>query len=220
MSRSIGLSPALQAYLIANNPPEPDILARLRAETVAETELPQMQISWEQAALMQLLVRLTGARRQLEIGVFTGYSSLATALALPADGQIVACDVSAEWTAIARRYWQEAGVAGKITLELRPALETLDALIENGESGRFDLCFIDADKGNYDSYYERALTLLRPGGLMLIDNTLWSGRVAEPDDQSDDTVAIRALNAKIAKDDRVIRALTTVGDGLTITLKL
>jgi predicted O-methyltransferase YrrM len=168
---------------------------------------------------MALLVQLMGARRTLEVGVFTGYSALAVALALPADGQVVACDVSEEYTAIARRYWQQAGVADKIDLRLGPAAETLAALIANGETGQFDFAFIDADKSGYDTYYEQTLQLVRPGGLIAIDNVLWSGRVADATVQDNRTGKIRALNAKIHQDDRVDLSLVPIADGLTLARK-
>jgi predicted O-methyltransferase YrrM len=169
---------------------------------------------------MQLLIRLMGARRCLEVGVFTGYSSLAVALALPADGRIVACDISEAWTAVARRYWAEAGVAGKIDLQLAPALQTLDRLIGAGAAGSFDFAFIDADKANYKAYYERALTLIRQGGLIAVDNTLWAGRVADPKVSDADTEAIRAFNRHLESDRRVHLSLVPIGDGLTLALKL
>jgi caffeoyl-CoA O-methyltransferase len=165
---------------------------------------------------MALLVELLAARRTLEVGVFTGYSALVVALALPADGRVTACDVNPEWTAIARRYWRQAGVADKIDLELGPALETLDGLLAGGAGGAYDFAFIDADKEGYDAYYERALELVRPGGLIAIDNALWSGRVADQEDDDADTVAIRALNAKLHGDDRVSLSLVPVGDGLML----
>ncbi len=168
---------------------------------------------------MALLVELTGARLTLEVGVFTGYSSLAVALALPADGRIVACDVSEEWTAIARRYWAEAGVADKIDLRLAPALDTLDALIAAGEVGTFDFAFIDADKETYADYYERTLELLRPGGLVCIDNVLWGGRVIDPVVGDADTLAIRAFNEKLAIDTRISLSLLSIADGLTLARK-
>jgi predicted O-methyltransferase YrrM len=175
-----------------------------------------MQISPEQGQLMQLLVRLMGARRTLEVGVFTGYSSLAVALALPEDGRILACDLSEEYTAIARRHWQAAGVAHKIELVIGPALATLDARLARGEAGRYDFAFIDADKGNYTGYYERALELVRPGGLIAVDNTLWGGAVADETDHSDDTVALRRFNQQLLGDGRVDLSLVPIGDGLTL----
>ena len=189
-NKTLTLSPALHAYLLEHSVREPEILQRLRAET-AEDSMSMMQISPEQGQFMQLLVRLMNAKNCLEVGVFTGYSSLAVALALPADGCIVACDVSEKWTAIARKYWKEAGVAGKIDLRIAPALATLDGLIASGKTESFDFAFIDADKTNYSGYYERVLTLLRSGGLIAIDNTLWGGLVVENKVKSADTQAIR-----------------------------
>lgn len=217
-SRTIALSDPLYAYLLEHSLREPEILRRLREETAADP-MSRMQIGAEQGQFMQLLVRLMGARRCLEVGVFTGYSSLAVALALPADGRIVACDISETWTAIARRYWQEAGVAGKIDLRLAPARDTLDALIAGGGAGSYDFCFIDADKGGYADYYERALTLLRPGGLIAVDNTLWDGRVADPAATDADTLAIRSFNRLLKSDRRVHLSLVPIGDGLTLALK-
>ncbi|MDX1434121.1 MAG: class I SAM-dependent methyltransferase, partial [Gammaproteobacteria bacterium] len=201
-SRTIGLDQALYDYLRSVSLREPEVLGRLRAET-AGMERAGMQISPEQGQLMGLLVELMGARRALEIGVFTGYSALCVALALPADGRLTACDVNEEWTAMARRYWAEAGVAEKIDLRIAPAVDTLDALVRDGRAGYFDFAFIDADKVSYPAYYERCLTLVRAGGLIAIDNTLWQGRVIDERDQSDDTVTIRALNAQLHEDPRV-----------------
>ena len=178
-----------------------------------------MQIGPEQGQFMALLARLTGARRCIEVGVFTGYSSLAVALALPPDGRIVACDVSEEWTAIARRHWQAAGVDSKIELRLAPAVDTLDAMLAAGEAGRHDLAFIDADKVNYGRYYERVLELLRPGGLVVVDNTLWSGRVADPAVVDADTVALREFNERLHVDERVDLSLVPIGDALTLARK-
>jgi caffeoyl-CoA O-methyltransferase len=194
------------------------LLVQLRAET-SQLAQASMQIGPEQGQFMALLAKLIGARRCLEIGVFTGYSSLVVALALPNDGKIVACDVSEEWTAIARRYWTLAGVDHKIDLRLRRATRTLDELIEAGESGSYDYAFIDADKTSYDAYYERVLTLLRPGGLILIDNVLWSGKVADPAVNDADTVALRELNAKVHRDERVDASLVGIGDGLLLARK-
>lgn len=216
--RSINLTDPLHEYLVASSVREPDVLARLRAET-KPLEMAGMQISPEQGQFMRLLVELTGAKRTIEVGTFTGYSSLAVALSLPADGRIVACDVNREWTDIARRYWAEAGVAGKIDLRLAPARDTLDAMVAGGEQGRYDFAFIDADKKNYDAYYERCLQLVRGGGLLAIDNVLWNGKVIDPSARDEDTEAIRALNAKIAKDERVTVSLLPVGDGLTLARK-
>ncbi len=197
---------------------EPDLLRRLREETAADP-MARMQISAEQGQFMALLVHLLGARRTLEVGVFTGYSSLSVALALPEDGQVIACDISEQWTSIARRYWREAGVARKITLRLGPALETLDALISEGQAGSFDFAFIDADKENYANYYERALTLVRPGGLIAIDNVLWNGRVIDQSSQDAETEAIRSLNERLLRDDRVWLSMLPIGDGLTLACK-
>ncbi len=178
-----------------------------------------MQIAPEQGQFMALRVELIGAERTLELGVFTGYSSLAVALALPADGRIVACDVSEAWTAIARRYWDEAGVAHKIELRLAPAIETLDSLIAAGEAGAYDFAFIDAEKTEYADYYERVLELVRPGGLVAIDNVLWNGRVADPESNDDDTNAIRAFNNMLKGDERVTLSMVPIADGLTLARK-
>jgi predicted O-methyltransferase YrrM len=217
-NKYLRLDDRIYEYLRAVSLREHGALRRLREET-ARMSQAQMQIAPEQGQLMALLVQLLGARRTLEVGVFTGYSSLAVALALPPDGRVVACDVSEEWTAVARRYWREAGVAEKIDLRLAPALDTLDGLLGGGQAGAFDFAFIDADKGNYDAYYERALELVRPGGLICIDNVLWSGRVADPGVEDEDTAAIRALNRKLHGDERVALSLVPVADGLTLALK-
>ena len=180
--RRLQITDEIHRYLIANSVREPEVLARLRAAT-ASLPLAQMQIGPEQGQLMALLARLMGAKRCIEIGVFTGYSSLAVALALPPDGRILACDVSEEWTAIARRFWREAGVENKIELKLQPAVRTLEQLLAAGEAGSYDFAFVDADKPAYETYYEQLLKLLRPGGLIALDNTLWSGAVANPERQ-------------------------------------
>ena len=216
--KSMGLSDSLYAYLLRHGVREPDVLARLRVET-ASHPMARMQISPEQGAFMAFLARLIDARRYLEVGVFTGYSSLAVALALPEGGQITACDVSEEFTAVARRYWAEAGVEDRVTLRLAPALDTLDALIDDGGAGSYDMAFLDADKTNYDAYFERCLVLCRPGGLILVDNVLWSGSVADPQDASPDTVAIRAFNEKRRTDDRVELVMLPVADGLSVMRK-
>lgn len=213
------LNDQLYAYLLNTSLREPELLKRLRAETATIPE-GGMQISPEQGQFMQLLLKLTGAKKTLEVGVFTGYSSLCTALALPDDGQIIACDVSEKWTSIARRYWAEAGVAHKIDLRIAPALQTLDALLADGQAGTFNFAFIDADKGNYLNYYERALQLLRTGGLIAIDNTLWYGKVADESVQDADTIAIRALNQALHQDERIFLSQTQIGDGVTLALKL
>jgi len=197
---------------------EPALLRRLREET-AHDPRSSCQISAEQGQLMGLLMHLIGARRTIEIGVFTGYSALSVALALPGDGQIVACDISEEWTAVARRYWREAGVERKIDLRLAPALETLDGLIASGQANQFDFVFIDADKTNYANYYERALVLLRPGGLIGVDNVLWYGRVIDSSFDDPDTQAIRAFNEQLRSDDRVWLSMLPVRDGLTLACK-
>ena len=218
-NRTFTLSDSLYRYFAEHSLREPPVLRRLREETLG-MPLANMQIAPEQGQLMQLLVAALGVRQALEIGVFTGYSSLAVALALPADGRLVACDISEEWTAIARRYWREAGVAHKIDLRLAPARDTLDALIGAGEAGHYDFAFIDADKGGYIDYYERALTLLRPGGLIAVDNTLWYGRVADRRHRDADTEAIRRFNRHVHQDRRVMLSLLPVGDGLTLALKV
>lgn len=215
MSRStLAVDDRLLDYLRTVSVREPAMLARLREETAA---LPSaaMQISPEQGQFMALLARLTGARRYLEIGTFTGYSALAVVLAMPPDGRAVALDVSEEWTAVARRYWREAGVDGRIDLRLAPAAESLEAL-RAADTEPFDLAFIDADKTGYEAYYEHALALVRPGGLVMIDNVLWGGRVADPEAGDADTVALRELNARLADDARVDLAMLPVGDGLTL----
>ena len=217
-NRSIMLTDSLYEYMTDVSLRESPLLLALREET-SELTQRSMQISPEQGQFMALLARLTGARRCLEVGVFTGYSSLVTALALPDDGSIVACDVSEEWTAVARRYWREAGVAHKIELRLAPATETLDDLLAQGRAGTFDFAFIDADKTNYLAYYERTLALLRTGGLALVDNTLWSGRVADPEVADADTVALRHFNEVLHRDERIDLSLLPLGDGLTVVRK-
>jgi predicted O-methyltransferase YrrM len=209
------LDECLYRYLVASQPPEHPALTALRQDT-ASLPNAEMQIAPEQGALFTVLLKLIGARRTLEIGVFTGYSSLVTALAIPDDGRIIACDVSEEYTAVARKHWQAAGVAHKIDLRLAPAMETLNGLLDGGERGRFDFTFIDADKVGYDDYYEACLKLVRPGGLIAIDNTLWDGKPADPSVNDPDTRAIRALNAKIASDPRVDACLLPSSDGLTL----
>jgi caffeoyl-CoA O-methyltransferase len=216
--RSIQLTDSLHEYLLSVSLREHDLLRRLREET-APDPAARMQISPEQGQFMALLARLMDARRCLEIGVFTGYSSLALALALPDDARIVACDVNERWTSVARRYWAAAGVAHKVELRLATAMETLEALLAAGEAGRFDFAFLDADKENYPGYYERALALLRPGGLLVADNTLWSGRVADPEHAEPATVALRHFNELLHHDERVDLSLVPIGDGLTLARK-
>ncbi len=218
-SRTIDLTDKLYDYLIANGVRESSTARALRAETRAATRAHMMQISPEQGAFMALIVRLIGARRTIEVGTFTGYSALVVAEALPEDGVVIACDVSEKWTSVGLPFWEEAGVAGKIDLRLKPATETLAELMAAGEQGSFDFAFIDADKANYDTYYEQCLELLRPGGLIGIDNVLWSGRVADANAHDEDTDAIRALNAKVHADERVDTCLLPIGDGLTLAIK-
>lgn len=217
MSRMMPVNEKLIAYVTEVGAREVPALRHCREET-AKLPMSQMQIGPDQGAFMALLAKLIGARRYLEIGTFTGYSALAVALALPADGKVVACDISQDFTDKAKGYWKEAGVESKIELRLGPALATLDAMIAAKEPA-FDFAFIDADKSNYDGYYERALTLLRPGGLVALDNMLWSGAVADPAITDADTSALRALNAKIHADSRVDMALATVGDGVMLARK-
>ncbi len=216
--RTLALDDALYAYVTGTGGREPEVGRRLREKT-ASMPMAGMQIAPDQGNAMALLVELIGARRAVEVGTFTGYSALRTALALPADGELVCCDVSAEWTAVGRPFWEEAGIAGKIDLRIAPATETLDGLIDRGWAGTVDFMFIDADKSNYDAYYERALVLVRTGGLIAVDNVLWNGAVIDESDRSADTLAIRALNAKIHADQRVSMALLPIGDGLTLARK-
>jgi predicted O-methyltransferase YrrM len=217
-NRTITLDDRLYRYLLDHSVRESPEAVALR-EATRNVRGAGMQISPEQAQFMAFLVQAIGARRALEIGTYTGYSALAVALALPRAGKLVCCDVSEEWTSIGRRFWQRAGVAHKIELYLAPALDTLERLLANGEAGTFDFAFIDADKTNYDRYYERSLLLVRAGGVIAIDNVLWGGAVAHPDDQSADTQALRALNAKLRRDERVTLAMLPIGDGLTLALK-
>jgi caffeoyl-CoA O-methyltransferase len=210
-------TPQVVEYLARIGGRETPVQIRCRRETERRAD-GEMQVTAEQAAALQMLVRMTGAIRCLEVGVFTGYSALAVALALPPQGRVTALDVSREFTDLAKGYWQEAGVAEKITLRLGPAAHTLDDMIAAGE-GSFDFAFIDADKPGYDAYYEKALMLLRPGGLMALDNMLLSGRVADPDDMNVSAAALRALNEKIYNDARVEMALATIGDGTTLVIK-
>ena len=217
-NQSIGLESTLYDYLLAVSLREHPVLTELRQAT-AQLAMGQMQIAPEQGQFMALLIQLMNGQRALEVGVFTGYSALAVALALPPTGQLIACDVSAEYTAIARQYWQKAGVADKIDLRLAPATETLQQLIDAGETATFDFAFIDADKSNYDTYYEQALQLVRVGGVIAIDNVLWYGRVADETVTDNRTKKIRALNQKLHQDDRVDLSLLPLGDGLTLARK-
>jgi caffeoyl-CoA O-methyltransferase len=213
------ITDALAGYIREVTLREPPALQRLR-ESTEDHPQASMQIAPEQGQFLHFLVRLIGARNALEVGVFMGYSSSWVALALPADGKVLACDVSEEYATIARKTWREAGVEQKIDLRLAPALETLDSLIAGGHAGSFDFAFIDADKRNYLNYYERALTLVRPGGLIAVDNVLWDGTVIDPTEHDPDTEAIRAFNRKLHADDRIALTLVTIGDGLTLACKL
>jgi predicted O-methyltransferase YrrM len=217
-NRTIEVSEVLYDYLVSATLRESEVGRRLREETAKMSER-SCQISPDQGQFMGLLVELLGGRRALEIGTFTGYSALCVALHLPQDGKLVACDVSTEWTNVGRRFWKEAGVDHKIDLRIAPALDTLGLMLSNGDKGTFDFAFIDADKLNYDAYYEAALELLRPGGLITIDNVLWAGKVADNSDQSAETVVIRTLNEKIRNDPRVSCSLVPIGDGLMLARK-
>lgn len=217
-NRTIEIGDGLYSYLLSVSLRESELMRRLRAE-ISELTHASMQISPEQGQFMGLLIELLGVRKALEVGTFTGYSALAVAQNLPPNGKLVACDVSEEWTSVARRYWHEAGLDDRIDLRLGPAVETLDGLVEDGEEGAFDFAFIDADKSNYDRYYERCLRLIRVGGLIAVDNVLWHGKTADPEVQDEDTLAIRALNLKIQSDERVSSTLVPIGDGLYLARK-
>ena len=218
-NRSIGLSEDLQEYILGHGMAEPDILRELRAET-AGMEDHQMQIAPEQGLFMAMLAKLTGTKRYLEIGTFTGYSALTIALALPDDGEVVALDCSEEYTGVARRYWQKAGVSDRISLHIAPALETLAGALGTGQDGTFDMAFIDADKENYVGYFEHCLRLVRSGGLILIDNVLWNGSVIDAEKMTETTQAIRAFNKHVAGEASVEVIMTPIGDGLTLARKL
>jgi predicted O-methyltransferase YrrM len=213
------VSESVSRYIFEHSLRDNELLTELRMVTASDP-LARMQATPEQGQLLALLAQAIGARKCLEIGVFTGYSSLAVALALPPEARIIACDINKEWTALARKYWQRAGVAHMIDLRIAPALDTLDRLLKAGEIGTFDFAFIDADKGNYLDYYERCMQLVRRGGLIAIDNTLWSGAVADPADREPDTQAVRALNDRLHRDRRIALSLLPVGDGLSLALKL
>ncbi len=214
--RTIGLDDDLHRYLLDVSLRDTPLLARLRAETAELGDSARMQISAEQGQFMSLLVRLTGARRIVEVGTFTGYSALCMASALPPDGCLIACDISDQWTSIARRYWAEAGIADRIDLRLGPAAETLESLQAGDLAGRVDLAFIDADKSNYRGYYEAMLRLVRPGGLIMVDNVLWGGSVLETETSDPDTRAIQAFNRFVHGDQRVDISLLPIGDGLSL----
>jgi len=219
MSRkTLTVTDTLYNYLLAHSVREPPLLARLREATAALPD-SNMQISPEQGQFFALLVKLTGARHCVEVGTYTGYSSLAVALALPADGKLIACDINPTTTAIARQFWSEAGMDTRIELRLQPALKTLDELLAAGGAGRYDFAFIDADKTGYGAYYEKLMELMRPGGLIAVDNTLWGGAVADPSDTSADTAALRAFNDRVHRDQRVDLSLVPIGDGLTLLRK-
>lgn len=214
-NRTLFLDERTYDYLLSISLRESALLRRLREET-AHVSHSNMQIAPEQGQFMSLLVRLMGVSKALEIGTYTGYSALCMALAMPEQGELVCCDISDEWTSVARRYWQQAGVEHKIDLRLAPALDTLDELLAQGLQGQFDFAFIDADKQNYVNYYERCLRLLRPGGLIAVDNTLWDGAVADPDNNAPDTCAIRDFNQALCDDKGVVLSLVPIGDGLTL----
>lgn len=216
--RFVDRGPQLYDYLIAASSRESELKKELR-EVTAKLPDARMQITPEQGQFMALLVKSIGAKRALEIGVYTGYSACCVAEALDEGGNLIACDVSVEWTSIAREFWKKAGVAEKIDLRIAPALETLTSLKADGQEGAFDFAFIDADKENYDSYYEACLHLLRSGGLIVVDNALWGGQVMDPSFQDVDTIAIRNLNEKIRDDERVDASLLSVGDGVYLARK-
>jgi len=217
-NKSLNLSEALYDYLLDMSLREPEVLGRLRAATEKE-ELAEMRSAPEQGQFMAMLLKLIGAKRAIEVGTYTGYATLWMALALPEDGEIITCDVSERWTFVARRFWEDAGVDGKIRLELKPAVETLGQLLADGGEGAFDFAFIDADKVNYENYFELCLKLLRPGGLIAVDNVLWGGSVIDPDKEDEATEAIRAFNKKLKSDERIELSMLPVADGLTLALK-
>lgn len=216
---TLNLTPNLYDYLQKASLREPDVLKKLREQTHTMS-MSQMQISPEQGQFMRLLIQLMGAKRTLDIGTFTGYSALSVALGLPTDGKVVCCDINGEWTKIAKKYWDMAGVSQQIELKLAPAIETLQQLLDNGQAGMFDFSFIDADKLNYSNYYELSLKLLRKGGLVAIDNVLWDGKVANESVDDQNTMAIRKFNQDLLHDERVVISMLSIGDGLTLALKI
>jgi len=217
-NRTLAIDDRVYDYMLAVSLQEPDLLKRLREET-AGIEFSEMQIAPEQGQFMALLAKLVGARRALEIGTFTGYSSISIASSLPQGGELICCDDSEEWTAMARKYWQLSGLEDRIKLKLGDACKTLQGLIDDGQAGAFDFIFIDADKQNYPQYYELSLQLLRDGGLIAVDNTLWSGDVADPGNMEPGTRAIRRFNEMVKQDERVEISLVPIGDGLTLVHK-
>lgn len=217
-NRTLSIDDRIYDYLCDVAVDESELLKQLRDET-AQLDYSAMQISPEQGQFMSLLIKLTGTRRAIEIGTFTGYSSICVASAMPDDGHLVCCDTSPQWTQMAEKYWQLAGIEDRITLHIQPAENTLQKLLEEGEQGSYDFIFIDADKQNYIIYYELALQLLRKGGLIAVDNTLWSGAVADPENTEPGTRAIRRFNDLVKQDERVSKSLVTIGDGLTLILK-
>jgi O-methyltransferase len=217
-NRTLSIDDRTYAYLLSMSVRESPLLERLREET-ARDPFANMQIAPEQGQFIALLVELLGARNALEIGTFTGYSALWIAMSMPDDGRLICCDTSREWTTVAQRYFYQAGLRDRITLKLAPALSTLEDLLAQGQADAFDFAFIDADKENYENYYERCLALVRPGGLIALDNTLWGGSVADPDNQEADTVAVRRFNKQLYGDERVSLSLVPIGDGLTLARK-
>lgn len=218
-AHTLQITPALENYLHEHSVQEPPLLKALREETRATLEAAPMQISPEQGQFFRFLLKAIHAKKALEIGTFTGYSAICMALALPDDGHVTCCDLSYDWTRMAVKYWDKMNLAEKITLHLAPAMNTLQSFIENNLQNTYDFAFIDADKPNYANYYEYCLQLVRPGGVIAVDNVLWSGEVINPDNQNDNTRAIRALNDKIAQDDRVTICMLPMSDGLTLALK-
>ncbi len=219
-NETLMLTPQVYDYLVRQGVREPSVLRDLREATARQAGAAAgMQIAPEQGAFMAMLVSLIGARKTLDVGVFTGYSAAAVALALPDDGTVVACDISDKWSGLAREYWDKAGVADKIDLRIAPATQTMDALVDASESGTFDFIFLDAEKTEYEAYYKRALVLARPGGLIAVDNVLWSGRVADDTVMDADTVAIRVFNEMVRHDDRVTLSMVPIADGLTLVQK-